>query len=65
MPEGVFLLAVTNRVRFSLETSDALHLATVQYHRCDALWTNEMRLDQAASHSLTRNVLGLTSHVQQ
>jgi predicted nucleic acid-binding protein len=33
-----------------------LHLATAQHHRCEALWTNDERLDQA-SHGLARMIL--------
>src|SRR5207302_1299580 len=51
MPEPVFLQAAQLRGRFGLKTPDALHLACAQYHRCDALWTNDDRLTQA-SHGL-------------
>ena len=56
MPEPVYLQAAQLRARFSLRTPDALHLACAQYHRCEALWTNDNRLAQA-SHGLARNVL--------
>jgi predicted nucleic acid-binding protein len=55
MPEAVYLLASELRARFGLKTSDALHLACAQHHRCDALWTNDGRLNKA-SHGLARNV---------
>ena len=56
MPETVYLEAAGLRARFGLKTPDALHLACAQYHRCDALWTNDDRL-MRASHGLARNVL--------
>ena len=57
MPEDVYLLAATIRARFGLKSPDALHLATAQYHRCEALWTNDTRLNQAA-HGLAKDVFG-------
>jgi predicted nucleic acid-binding protein len=48
MPEQVYLLAAALRARFSLKTPDALHLATAQFHGCQALWTNDDRLASAA-----------------
>jgi predicted nucleic acid-binding protein len=59
MPEAVFLQAAELRARFGIKTPDALHLACAQYHRCDALWTNDDRLAQA-SFGLARNVLRTT-----
>jgi hypothetical protein len=56
MPEPVYLQAAQLRARFTLRTPDALHLSCAQYHRCEALWTNDDRLAQA-SHGLARNVL--------
>jgi uncharacterized protein len=56
MPEPVYLQAAELRARFALRTPDALHLACAQYHRCDALWTNDDRLARA-SHGLAKNVL--------
>src|SRR6266550_2343816 len=56
MPEPVFLQAAQLRARFNLRTPDALHLSCAQYHRCEALWTNDDRLAQA-SHGLARNIL--------
>ena len=56
LPEAVFLQAAQLRARFGLRTPDALHLACAQHHRCDALWTNDNRLAQAA-HGLARNIL--------
>ena len=55
MPEPVFLQAARLRARFNLRTPDALHLSCAQYHRCEALWTNDDRLTRAA-HGLARNV---------
>ena len=48
MPEQVYLLAAALHARFSLKTPDALHLATAQFHGCQALWTNDDRLASAA-----------------
>jgi predicted nucleic acid-binding protein len=56
MPESVYLQAAELRARFGLRTPDALHLACAQHHRCDALWTNDNRLNRA-SHGLAMNVL--------
>lgn len=56
MPEPVYLLAAELRARRDLKTSDALHLACAQHHRCDALWTNDDRLTRG-SHGLARNIL--------
>jgi predicted nucleic acid-binding protein len=57
MPDEVYFEAAQLRARFGLKTPDALHLATAQHHRCDALWTNDDRLAQV-SHGLARNILG-------
>jgi predicted nucleic acid-binding protein len=57
MPEPVYLQAAELRARRGLKTSDALHLACAQHHRCDMLWTNDDRLTRA-SHGLARNILG-------
>jgi predicted nucleic acid-binding protein len=57
MTEQVFAQAAHLRARFGLKTPDALHLACAQQHRCDALWTNDERLAQAA-HGLAVNLLG-------
>ena len=56
MPEAVYLQAAEHRARFGVKMPDALHLACAQYHRCDALWTNDDRLAQA-SFGLACNVL--------
>lgn len=56
MPEDVFLLGAQLRARFGLKPPDALHLATAQYHRCEALWTNDSRLQKAA-HGLALDVI--------
>ena len=55
MPEEVFPHAAALRARFGLRTPDALHLATAQYHVCEALWTNDDRLAKAA-HGMAVNV---------
>jgi len=56
IPEPVFLQAAQLRARFGLRTPDALHLACAQHHRCDALWTNDARLERA-SHGMACNVM--------
>ena len=56
MPEPVYLQAARLRAHFGLRTPDALHLACAQYHGCDALWTNDDRLTQAA-HGLALSIL--------
>ena len=56
MPEDVYLLGAELRARFGLKSPDALHLATAQHHRCDALWTNDSRLGKAA-HGLARDII--------
>jgi len=47
MPDDVFDLALSLRVRYNLKTPDALHAATAQYHGCQAFWTNDHRLADA------------------
>lgn len=56
MPDEVFVQGAMLRAHFGLRTPDALHLATALTHRCDALWTADMRLQQAA-HGLAVNIL--------
>ncbi len=53
LPEPVYLQAAELRGRFGLRTPDALHLACVQHHDCEALWTNDGRLARA-SHGIAR-----------
>jgi uncharacterized protein len=55
LPEAVYLTASELRARFGLKTPDALHLACAQHHGCDALWTNDNRLNKA-SRGLARNI---------
>lgn len=55
LPEAVYLKASELRARFGLKTPDALHLACAQHHRCEALWTNDGRLNKA-SGGLARNI---------
>lgn len=55
IPEAVYLRAAEIRARFGVKTADAIHLACAQHHRCDALWTNDGRLNKA-SHGLARNI---------
>jgi predicted nucleic acid-binding protein len=45
----VFDLATDLRARYRLKTADAMHLAAAIVHGCDEFWTNDRRLDQAAS----------------
>ena len=47
MLDAVFIDAARLRARFGLRTPDALHLACARRHRCDALWTNDHRLNAA------------------
>lgn len=56
LTDEVFMRAAELRARFSLRTSDALHLAAAQCHGCEALWTNDNRLAQA-SRGLAQQVL--------
>jgi uncharacterized protein len=55
MPDAVYLSASEVRARFGLKTPDALHLACAQHHGCEALWTNDSRLNKA-SRGLARNI---------
>jgi len=45
----VYRLAADLRAHHRLKTPDALHLATAQYHHCTEIWTNDNRLNNAAS----------------
>ena len=56
LPEPVFVRAAALRARFNLKTPDAIHLAAAQHHGCEALWTQDDRLAQAA-HGLAVRVL--------
>ena len=47
LSEAVFMEAAELRARFLLRTPDAIHLACALHHRCDALWTNDRRLENA------------------
>jgi uncharacterized protein len=55
MPEAVYLRAAAIRASSRLKTPDALHLACAQHHGCQALWTNDNRLDKA-SRGMARNI---------
>lgn len=44
----VYRVATDIRARFGLKTPDALHVATAQVHRCDALWTSDRQLNTVA-----------------
>ena len=48
MPDDVYIAAARLRAQFNLKLPDALHLACAQRHGCEALWTNDARLDAAA-----------------
>lgn len=48
----VFDLATQLRANHSLKTPDALHLATAIHHGCHEFWTNDHRLQKAASNHL-------------
>lgn len=57
IPPEVYNQAARLRADFlGLKTPDATHLATAEYHNCDEFWTNDNRLDKAAS-ALVKNVL--------
>jgi predicted nucleic acid-binding protein len=56
LPEAVYLRAAELRARAKLKTPDALHLACAQHHRCEALWTNDDRLNEA-SQGLAQAIL--------
>jgi predicted nucleic acid-binding protein len=47
-----FQLATELRARHGLKTPDALHLAAAIEGGCDEFWTNDHRLDNAASRHL-------------
>lgn len=48
----VFDLATHLRANHSLKTPDALHLAAAIHYGCHQFWTNDHRLQQAASDHL-------------
>ena len=54
--ESTYLHAAQLRARYGLKTPDALHLACAQENGCNALWTNDDRLERAG-HGLPRNIL--------
>lgn len=54
--EEAFVDAAQLRARFTLETRDALHLACAQFHRYEALWTNDDGLARAG-HGLAVNIV--------
>lgn len=49
LSHAVFDLATDLRARYGLKTPDALHLAAAINDGCDEFWTNDRRLNQAAS----------------
>jgi predicted nucleic acid-binding protein len=58
--DAIFDLALILRVNHNLKTPDAIHLATAQYYKCDAFWTNDDRLATAA-YGIAQNVVSLRS----
>ena len=48
----VFDLATQLRANHSLKTPDALHLAAAIHYGCHEFWTNDQRLQKAASNHL-------------
>ncbi|AVZ79421.1 VapC toxin family PIN domain ribonuclease [Zoogloeaceae bacteirum Par-f-2] len=54
---SVFKLATELRARHCLKTPDALHLAAAIEAGCDEFWTNDHRLDAAASRHLRTVIL--------
>jgi len=56
MPAEVYEVALSLRVQHNLKTPDALHIATAQYHHCQALWTNDERL-ASAMRGLAFNII--------
>ncbi len=59
LDRGAFELATQLRAAHRLKTPDALHLAAAIAARCDELWTNDHRLDAAATSAL--RVVALTN----
>jgi uncharacterized protein len=55
--EAVFRQAAQIRERNQLKMPDALHLACAQFHGCDALWTNNDRLNLASGGLATSVIL--------
>lgn len=47
MDRAVFDLAADLRVRYSIKTPDALHLAVALHAACGEIWTNDKRLASA------------------
>lgn len=53
MLDSTFELATRLRVQHNLKTPDALHLAAAIENQCDEFWTNDHRLNKAASSHLS------------
>lgn len=53
--DAEFDRALALRARHKIKTPDALHLATAMQHDCIEFWTNDERLQQAAT-GLTVNI---------
>ena len=49
IPETVYDQALQLRATYRLKTPDALHLAIAHHHGCSDFWTNDDRLNLAAS----------------
>jgi len=47
MSAEIYEMALSLRVQTHLKTPDALHVATAQFHTCQAFWTNDSRLVEA------------------
>ena len=52
-----FEMATRLRAGYRLKTPDALHLATTRRHGCTELWTNDDRLNHAAT-GMAVNIFG-------
>jgi uncharacterized protein len=55
--EAIFRQAAQIRARSHLKMPDALHLACAQFYGCDALWTNDDRLNLASGGLATSVIL--------
>lgn len=59
LPKEVFDKAARLRAdHSSLKTPDALHLATALYYNCNEFWTNDNRLETAAS-DFAKNIFAI------
>lgn len=60
IPETIYEQALQLKATHRLKTPDALHLAIALYHGCTDFWTNDNRLNIAAS-DLAVNILEYNS----